>query len=50
MKPKEMNKINQRIQEFKNTFQPAKLPNTRLVITSRRNQSKRQSRKRRDIK
>ena len=46
MKPKEMNKINRRIQEFNDAFQPVKEPTVRYTITIRKvNQAKRLSRK-----
>jgi hypothetical protein len=45
MKLKEMNKINLRIQEFKDNFRPASEPTTRPIDKRKRNQAKRLARK-----
>jgi len=50
MKPKEMNKINRRIQEFKDIVKPPKKAKLAGRINRERNQAKRQSRKLRGIK
>ena len=50
MKPKEMNKINRRIQEYIDNYQPAKLPNILpdnilSVMYRQKNRAKRLARK-----